>query len=502
MALEKLHSCGKWVGGWISRRADITPSWVALKDEGEDKSLRFFTYNELDDQSSSMAFTLKELYGISKGDSVAVLSWNRAEVVLLILACGKIGCSVVPVNTRYTSKEIVGLIKESSAKLLLCEDPLCSKVPEGDFQTIPLSSFLSSSSGKKEIELEELCLEDTLLLLETGGTTGKPKLAKISHRMILWNAMNTLRDLIVPGDVTIETLPLFHIGAYTYLFPLLMFGGTNIIMRRWDIERFAYLVNRERPSFLFLVPTQLRMLISSGKMKEIDFSSARWITSGGGALTQDLIMGGPESGIIVKQGFGMTEMGPGIFALDPWDALRKAGSIGKPNLLIEAKIKEGGKAGELMLRGPSIFSGYVKEELTEELISDGWMLTGDIVNVDDEGYFYVMGRKKNVIRSGEESVYPEEVERILLQHPSIAEAVVIGVRDEKWGEVPKAVIVLKEGKKICREEIESFLKERIAKYKVPKYYEVVPSLPLNEAGKVSREMVKRMYSEPTDNLGC
>jgi fatty-acyl-CoA synthase len=326
--------------------------------------------------------------------------------------------------------------------------------------------------------------------------------------MVLWNALNTVRDLIIPGDVTINTLPLFHIGAYTYLLPLLIFGGTSILMHRWNVDEFIDLVERERPSFLFLVPTQLRMLLQSPRFKEADFSSVRWITSGGGALTRDLIEKIFEKGVVQKQGFGMTEMGPGIFALDPWDAWRKRGSIGKPNLLVEAKVVDAngnevppGVEGELLLRGPSVFSGYLRnEEEMRALVRGEWMATGDIVRRDEEGYFWVVGRVKNVIRSGEESVYPEEIERLLLMHPKIKDAVVIGVPDEKWGEVPKALIVLKEGEKITKEEVVEFLKDKIAKYKIPKYVEVVKEFVYTETGKVSRAALKNLYGQPRDKL--
>lgn len=509
MSLERLYSCGAWVNDWISRRADITGGWIALKDNVQ-KPLRTVTFSELDLMARRIASLLREEFGVGKGDVVALLSWSRIEFVATLLACFKLGCILAPINTRYSRREISEFVSQVQPKVLLFEKELEQSLEGVETRKVcyDCPSEFNFSAREPLGRAVECCLEDPVMLLQTGGTTGRPKFAVISHRMVLWNALNTVRDLIIPGDVTINTLPLFHIGAYTYLLPLLIFGGTSILMHRWNVDEFIDLVERERPSFLFLVPTQLRMLLQSPRFKEADFSSVRWITSGGGALTRDLIEKIFEKGVVQKQGFGMTEMGPGIFALDPWDAWRKRGSIGKPNLLVEAKVVDAngnevppGVEGELLLRGPSVFSGYLRnEEEMRALVRGEWMATGDIVRRDEEGYFWVVGRVKNVIRSGEESVYPEEIERLLLMHPKIKDAVVIGVPDEKWGEVPKALIVLKEGEKITKEEVVEFLKDKIAKYKIPKYVEVVKEFVYTETGKVSRAALKNLYGQPRDKL--
>jgi len=509
MLLERIYTCGKWVNDWISRRADISGDWIALKDDLA-KPLRVVSFSQLDEVARKIAAVLRSDFGIKKGDHVAILSWSRIEFVATLLACFKLGCVLAPINTRYTSREIKEFVERIDPRLLLYEGELSEHVRGIEVQRIcyDCPSEFNYASREPLAVSEECCLEDPALVLQTGGTTGKPKFAVVSYRMILWNALNTLRDLVVPGDVTINTLPLFHIGAFTYLIPLLMFGGTSILMHRWNVEEFIDLVEQERPSFLFLVPTQLRMLLQSPRFKDADFSSVRWITSGGGALTTDIIEKIFEKGVVQKQGFGMTEMGPGVFALDPWDAKRKMGSIGKPNLLIEAKVvaPDGrevprGVEGELFLRGPSAFSGYFKsEEETRSAVKDGWLATGDVAKMDEEGYFWIAGRIKNVIRSGEESIYPEEVEKLLLMHPKIKDAVVIGVPDEKWGEVPKAIIVLKEGERITKEEVVEFLKDKLAKYKIPKYVEVVSQLIYTETGKVSRQALKSMYGKPADRL--
>ena len=519
--IVKAYSRGCWINNWIERRAQHTPNWLALIDDatGEDRRLSFKDFN---DRVNRVASALRDTLNLRKGDRVAMLSWARIEVLEALFASSKLGCVFTPLNTRHTAREIARFLSEVKPKVLIYESEFSGVVKElagnvgiesliniggeGVEGSISWSSLYDSPPLDKPVEVG---IEDPLMILQTGGTTGRPKAAVVPYRMIFWNALNTIRDLIIPGDLTITALPLFHIGGYTYVIPLLMFGGANFIMHRWDVDKFIDYVERERPSFLFLVPTQLKMLLDNPRFSKADFSSVRWITSGGAALTREIIRGIFRKGITMKQGFGMTEMGPGVFALDPWDAHRKMGSIGLPNLLVEAKVvrEDGriagaGEEGELLLRSPSIFGGYLTmAEETAKAVRDGWLHTGDIVKRDDEGFFWVVGRSKNVIRSGAESIYPEEVEKVLLEHPAVVEAVVIGVRDEKWGEVPKALIVLREGARITKDELVEFCMGKIAKYKIPKYIQVVKAIPKTDVGKVSRRKLVELFGEPRDEIG-
>jgi len=514
----EIASSGSWINNWIERRAELTPNWLALMDDAVGD--RRITFKEFNERASKVAGFLKYSLNVSKGDVVAMISWARIEVLEVLFACMKIGAVFVPVNVRLSASEIIDLLKDMDVKVLVYEDEFLDKVSGivkglGSVKTIVLGEKGLSDSikfddvyGKKLDKVTEVSLEDPIMILQTGGTTGKPKGGVVTYRMILWNAVNTVRDLIIPGDVTITAVPLFHIGGYTYTIPLLFWGGSNIIMRRWNVDKFIDLVERERPTFLFLVPTQIKMLIENERFWKADFSSVRWITSGGAALTRDLIETIFKKGIVQKQGYGLTEMGPGVFALDPWDAKRKIGSIGKPNLLVETKvvkedgsIAERGEEGELLLRGPSLFGGYWRmDDETEKALEGGWLHTGDIVRIDDEGFYWIVGRRKHLIKSGAEAIYPEEIEKILLNHPKIEDVVVIGVPDEKWGEVPKALVVLKSGEKITKDEIVNYLIDKIAKYKIPKYIQVLKEIPKSPLGKVSRKELTKLYGEPIDKL--
>ncbi|MGQ4891334.1 MAG: AMP-binding protein [Candidatus Njordarchaeia archaeon] len=511
---------GFWINDWISRRAELTPDWLALVDDADGE--RRVTFSQFVERVKHLSACLKEEMAIGKGDVVAILSWPRIEVLDVLFACMQLGAVFAPINTRYSPREINEFLNEIKPKVLFFETDFMetvNKVLESFSieNTVIIGETVGTSFEKYDDCLNyprklgkpaEVGLEDPVMIFQTGGTTGKPKSAFLTHRTILWNAVNTVRDLIVPGDTTITALPLFHIGGFTYTIPLLFWGGTNILMRRWDIEKFLDLVERERPTFLFLVPTQLKMLIESKRFWETDFNSVRWITSGGAALTPELIKAIMKKGVTQKQGYGLTEMGPGVFALDPWDARKKMGSIGKPNLLVEVKVlKENGEEadvnepGIMLLRGPSLFGGYWnKPDVTEKTFRDGWLDTGDAVRKDEDGYYWVLGREKNIIKSGAESVFPEEIEKILLDHPKILNVVVIGVPDEKWGEVPKAVIKLKNGEKISKEEIFEYLKDKLAKYKWPKYIEVVEDIPVSPVGKVSRKEIRKLFGEPKDRF--
>ncbi|MEM3577477.1 MAG: AMP-binding protein [Candidatus Bathyarchaeia archaeon] len=511
MNVESVAIQGYWVNNWIAQHAKINPNHVALIDE---KSERRFTYRVFSERVDRISAFFKKELKLEKGDRVGMISWNRIEMLDVLFATAKIGGIFTPINTRYTSREIEEQITLFKPKVLIYEEEFTERVRELKKVKSRWLVHLGKSHIKDSIDFENLVnyeerldrptpvnLEDPFMILQTGGTTGTPKGAIIPYRMIFWNAMITIRDLIVPGEVTVTCVPLFHIGGYTYTLPLLFWQGTNILMYRWNPEKLLELIEKEKVTFQFLVPAQLKMLVESPKFKTSDLTSVRWFTTGGAALTKDIVDAFLKKGVLVKQGYGLTEAGPGVFALDPKDAIHKIGSIGKPNLLIDVKVvNDKGEEvppntpGELLIRAPSLFGGYWNNpEESLKALEGGWLHTGDIVKYDEEGFFYIVGRKKNVIRSGSESIYPEEIERTLGSHPKIREAVVFGIPDEKWGEVPKALIVLKTGEKLSTKEVIKYCEDKMAKYKIPKVIEFVDSIPKTPAGKILREKLIEKY---------
>jgi fatty-acyl-CoA synthase len=503
---------GYWINNWISRHADINSDQLILIDEKSGDRLTYKTFNE---RVERIAAFLKNELNLRKGDRVAIVSWNRIEMLTTLFASAKLGCIFVPINTRYTAKEIEDYNKIFEPKVLMYEEQFANEIEkfkssvkiahyihiDGEGLEDSLSFQEAEKYSKKLVRAESVALESPLMILQTGGTTGVPKGSIVTYRMVLWNAFVTVRDLVMPGEVTVTCVPLFHIGGYTYTIPLLIWGGTNILMYRWNPEGLIDWIEKEEVTFQFLVPAQLKMLTESDRFNTADFSSVRWFTTGGGALTKEIVNAFLKKGVTMKQGYGLTEVGPGVFALDPKDAFRKIGSIGKPNLLIDVKvIDEKGrdvglnKPGELLIRAPSMFGGYWNNpKETMEAVKGGWLHTGDIVKCDEEGYFYIIGRKKHLIRSGSESIYPEEVENVLISHPKIQDVAVIGVPDEKWGEMPKALIVVKKGEKITNEELIEYCKDKLSKYKIPKIIDFVETLPKTSAGKILRKKLVERY---------
>lgn len=288
------------------------------------------------------------------------------------------------------------------------------------------------------------------MILFTAGSTGVPKGAMVTHKMLFWNSINTgLRLDLTSMDHTQSYAPFFHTGGWNVLLtPFLHHGGSHTLLEKFDPDQILQLMESEKTTLLFGVPTMLQMMSESPLFDKVDLSNVRYAVVGGAPMPEPLINRWHEKGIFIRQGYGLTEVGPNCFSLHQDDAIRKRGSIGFPNYYIDAKVVDPSgnelgpnEEGELWLRSPVVTPGYWrKPEETAETITDGWFHTGDVVMKDDEGFFYVVDRKKNMFISGGENVYPAEVERFLYTHPAIREVAVIGVPNEKWGEVGKAYV--------------------------------------------------------------
>ena len=290
-----------------------------------------------------------------------------------------------------------------------------------------------------------------------------------------------------------------------YTLPQVIFGGTTIFIKQFDPAQVLSLLEREKVTVFAAVPTMYQMLTTASNWNEVDLSSLRFCTSGGAPLPVPLVEKyTKEKNIRFKQGFGMTEFGPGIFALAPEDAIRKAGSIGRPNFFVDAKIVDEqnqflgpNEAGELVLKGPSYCSGYFNNpDATEEAVDErGYFHTGDVAQYDDEGYFYIVDRKKDMFISGGENVYPAEIEKVLYQHSAVHMCAVVGLPDAKWGEVGKACVVLKPNQTVTEDELLNFMSERLAKYKVPKSVSLMESLPISAAGKILKRELRDQFTK-------
>ncbi|MBX3022700.1 MAG: long-chain fatty acid--CoA ligase [Bdellovibrionales bacterium] len=490
---------------WLKQWSVYAPKSVALQSGDDGRAL---TYQQMFSQATRLAHVLKRRFDIQKGDRVAVLSGNELEYISLFFALQRLGAILVPVNFRFTAPEVEHILRDSGAKLLIAQEEFAERVAHlqvltavwsfEDMQNRALEASTPIAS-RLEHELGFMAeFEDACMILYTSGTTGFPKGAVISHRMVFWNSINTgLRLNLTQNDVVLTFLPLFHTGGWNVLTtPCLHRGAKVVLLKKFDPELVLGLCGSQKVSVLFGVPTTMDFLRRSPDFADSDLRSVRYAIVGGEAMPLELIDAWEKRGIPIRQGYGLTEFGPNVFSLNEEDSRRKMGSIGFPNFYIEARVvDEAGRTqpddevGELVLRGPVAMTGYWNNsEATEQTLRDGWLHTGDLVRRDSEGYFYVVGRKKEMFISGGENVYPAEVEKVLRQFPGVREVAVIGVPHPKWGECGRAFVTVEESS-VSEGDLRSHCLGHLAKFKVPSQFVFLPELPKTESGKIAKKLL-------------
>ncbi len=504
-----------YIGDWLGKRELLTPDRLALVADATGSR---YTYRQLNERANRLANALRHTFGIRKGDRVAVLAKNCVEYLDALFATGKLGAILVPLNWRLSVEELAYQLNDCTACVLLvgpefaatghalrAQTPVAALIAFGDPRVdgAPQYDDLLAHATDEPVT-EEIELDDPHIILYTSGTTGRPKGAVLPHRVLVWNSLNTNVGWELRGDdVSVIHTPLFHTGGINVLtIPLLHAGGTLVLMREWDPQRCLQLIERERVTVFFAVPTMFQQLLSMPNFVQTDFSSVRFFISGGAPCPVPLIEAYQARGIPFRQGYGLTEVSVNCFTLNPEDAIRKVGSVGRPIFHLDARVVDPvgqdvgpGEIGELWLRGPTVCAGYWNNlEATREAISDGWFHTGDLARLDDEGYYYIVDRKKDMFISGGENVYPAEVERTLYEHPAVLECAVIGVPDERWGEVGCAVIVVRVGTMLTPGEVVHHCQQQLARYKVPKHVLFVDELPRNSGGKVLKPLLRNQFS--------
>jgi fatty-acyl-CoA synthase len=493
---------------WLERWALYTPAKTAVKDDASGKS---YSYADLYAVTNRLSRMLLNKFSIKPGDRIAVLSQNTIEYLFLYFAVQQIGAVLVPVNFRLSAREIEFILSDCSAQLLiiheqyraLLKEMVAENVPAKQMSMNELPSVVNDSSLLSSPLPDVVKFDDPCMILYTSGTTGRPKGALITNKMVFWNSINTeMRLNITSNDVTLTFAPFFHTGGWHVLTtPFIHHGATIVFMNSFNADRVVELCDKEKVTVLFGVPTMMKMMSETAAFGSSTMESVRFAIVGGEPMPIPQIELWQKKGVPIRQGFGLTEVGPNCFSLPEEDAIRKKGSIGFPNFYIETKIvKDSGEAagvnepGELLLRSPVVTPGYWNNpKATEEAIVDGWFHTGDIVRCDVEGYFYVVDRKKDMFISGAENVYPAEIEHFLYTHSDVAEAAVVGVPDEKWGEVGKAFIVLKKESTTAAEDFRAFCTGQLAKYKIPKYFALIGELPKGHSGKILKRALKEMH---------
>ncbi len=515
-----------YIGDYLGRRELYSPEKLAIIDAGKTSELRL-TFAAWNRRVNRLANWLRTDAGVGYRDRVAILAQDGVEHLDLFHACSKLGAIHTALNWRLHWRELAGIVANTAPHVLIYSDKFKDAVAEIvqaaagaehaiahlvhlDGDGLPGSlryDDLLAASPDTPVAYDALAAEDIACLLFTGGTTGLPKGAQISHRQVCWNVLNTVIHDVQHDDIYLNVFPLFHIGGlFTYLSSQVVFGNTTILVKQFDPAQVLDLLERERATIFAAVPTMYQMLTQAPNWASADLSALRFCTSGGAPLPVPLVeQYTREKGIRFKQGFGMTEYGPGLFALPPEDAIRKAGSIGRPNFFVDVRVVDEEnrplgphQPGELVLKGPSGCSGYWNDPAASAAVLDaeGWFHTGDIVEYDEAWYFYVRDRKKDMFISGGENVYPVEIEQVIYKHPAVLMCAVVGVPDAKWGEVGLACVVLRPGQQVTAAALFGLLRQHLAPYKVPKRIEFLDALPLSGIGKIlKRELRERFGRE-------
>jgi fatty-acyl-CoA synthase len=452
---------------WIRDRARTTPDRVAI-DYGD----RLVTYRDLDERSDELARDL------ARGEVVSTLTGNSPEHVALFFACAKRGAILHPISWRLAPAEIAFQLDDAGSNRFVVEDEYRALGDAARALAKPLVSDTGTVSDTVRSD------DDGLLLIYTSGTTGKPKGALLTHANCFWTNLSfDLATGIGGDDVVLAFLPQFHCGGWNVQPLLAWWKGARVVLeRQFDAERALRLIGEKRVTTLMGVPANYLFMAQSPSFAAADLSSLRRAVVGGAPMPVPLIEQWRARGVEIVQGYGLTEAAPNVLCLPPEDAMRKIGSAGKPYPYVEVDVAAD---GELLVRGPNVFAGYWRnEEATAATLAGGWLHTGDLVDRDDDGYFWIKGRVKEMYISGGENVYPAEVESALHEHPHVADAAVVGVPDDTWGEVGIAFVVADGG--VTEDELIAFARERLARFKVPKAVRFVDELPRNSMGKIQK----------------
>jgi fatty-acyl-CoA synthase len=498
------------VGEWLDRRAQLSADHVALVDVATGARL---SYRALNMRAHALAALLSQRHGIRPGDRVAVLAANCPEYLDALFASALLGATLVPLNWRLTVTELGAILADCEPALLLHDETyrtlaVAAVGVRGGPPLLAMAAFPGAGSdpSARVVPFATPDGEEIALMLYTSGTTGAPKGALLSHRMLTWNAINTqiswgLRE----SDVAPIFAPFFHAGGLNVLTtPLYHLGGTVVLLRDTSPAAVLRAISAERCTLVFAVPAVFQQMLESPEFATADLTSVRFCIAGGSSCPLPVIQGFAARGVEFRQGYGLTEVGVNCFSLAPEDALRKAGSVGRPVFHSRARTVDdddrdvpNGTVGELALTGPHVCSGYWRRpEATAEALRGGWWHTGDLVRRDDEGYYYIVGRRKDIFISGGENVYPAEVEGVLAGHAGIAEVAVLGRPDARWGEVGLAVVVPRRPGALTAEEVLAFCDGRLARYKIPKAVVFASALPRNAMGKVVKAELYARYVAP------
>jgi fatty-acyl-CoA synthase len=499
---------------WIAHFGRRTPDKIAAIDLA---SGREFSYAQFDARISRLAAGLRDRLDIKRGDRVAVLALNTTDTLEVQFACGRLGAVFLPLNTRLTVPELQYIVGDAAPALMIHDAELADVATSvaklcGIASMLllgPDASYEAAIAASKPLDkIEAVTLDEISTIMYTSGTTGQPKGAIITHGMTFWNCVNLGGPAYIsPSSVLLTVLPLFHTGGLNcYTNPVLHAGGTVLIMRAFDPGLALALISDPSRGInvFFGVPSIYQFMAQHPAFARSDFSRLVIGGVGGAPMPVPLLKLWEERGVALQQGYGMTETSPAVLTLDREDARRKAGSSGKPVLHTEVRIvrPDGsdaaiGELGELWVKGPNVTPGYWnRPDADRSSFTDGWLHTGDATRIDEEGFYYIVDRWKDMYISGGENVYPAEVENVLHQLAAVAEAAVIGVPNEQWGEVGMAIVAIKPEQTLTAAEIHAHCAANLASFKCPRLIQFVDALPRNATGKIHKPTLRNKFGVP------
>ncbi|MDY6880977.1 MAG: long-chain-fatty-acid--CoA ligase [Thermodesulfobacteriota bacterium] len=508
------------IGKIMTKRATITPKKVAIIYEDTPIS-----YAELNDRMNRFAHFFLEK-GLKKGDRISALLLNSPEFLEAYFAAAKLGLIFVPLNLRLVGPELKYQLNDCGSRLLVFHDAFLkniesirSAIEVEEDKFIFLKSGLPDAPDCPEwaVTYEEAVktrpsdeprpdkpvdFDDPLAIMYTSGVTGDPKGAVLSHQQTYFKNFQIMLYVDMrESDVFLSQLPLFHSGGlFISATPTLCRGATYLMRQSFKQEDFASDIERYKATIIFALTTMWRFVLQSGALEGVDVSNVRSVLGGGERTPDSMLDQLAEKGLYMQQGFGQTE-NSAMMVLPKEDMERKKGSIGLPGFFTEIWVQDEagrelppGEIGEMVARGPTVMSGYWNmPEKTREAIVNDVLFTGDLGYRDEEGYFYIVDRAKDMYRSGGENVYPAEVEKVLIDHPKVLNVAIIGVADDKWGETGMAFVVPVEGEKPTREELVEFLEGKVARFKFPSHLKLLDSIPMTASGKMKKVELKEKY---------
>ncbi len=497
------------IGAFLAKRALISPDKEGLVFE----DVRL-TFSELNARANRLAHTMQAL-GVGHGDRVGILALNGPEYWDMLFGLGKIGAILVPVNYRLAGPEMQFILSDCGAKVFVfgkeyteIVDSFRGDIPAKDLIAISdtppqwARSYKTMISETSDDEPEIIGGDDdTLTILYTSGTTGRPKGAMLTHFNYFIGSVTVVASCGEMGDTALVGLPLFHIGGLGGVPMCVYLGQRLVLLKTFDARRFLELIQEEKVTGFGSVPALLTMLKAVPDFEKYDWSSVKIILVYAAPVPVTMLKEYAAAGIEVRQLYGMTECPTGA-VLDSDHALSKAGSTGLPMMHTDIRVvndqgqdTKPEELGEILMRGPHVMKGYWnRPEATAETIKDGWLYSGDIAKKDEDGYLYIMDRKKDMIISGGENIYPAEIEDSLLAHPKLADVGVIGFPDEKWGESVKAVVVLKQGEELTEEELIEWCQGKIGRYKIPKKVVFADAIPRTPTGKILKRVLRDKFN--------